>query len=165
MIEWMRIPQFPNYEVNNYGDIRNIKTNRILKQFNRGNDYLAVNLGSGNLRNVHNIVARTFYHNDDESLIVHHIDGNKFNNALTNLALVSYSENNRHALQTGLRRPGSRFGIRKIVIIETGDVFPTLHSCARFINGDARHISDCLKGRRKTHRGYSFKYLEDFDDD
>ena len=55
---------------------------------------------------------------------------------------------------------------RKIPIVaiqkDTGKirVFESQKECARQLNLDPRHISHCLKGRHKTHKGYTFKYIE-----
>lgn len=39
--------------------------------------------------------------------------------------------------------------------------FTTINECAKYINGDPSAIVACCKGKRKTHKGYSFKYKSD----
>ena len=41
---WKDIKDYPNYQVSNLGNVKNIKTNKILKPFNTGNEYLKVAL-------------------------------------------------------------------------------------------------------------------------
>ena len=45
---------------------------------------------------------------------------------------------------------------------DTGKVkiFESQSECARKLNLSQSHILSCLKGRRKTHKGYTFKYIE-----
>ena len=87
----------------------------------------------------------------------------------SNLEWVTKKENCRHAWDNGLVRPSygmqgkknpkaGRHG-RPFMIVETGEIFKTLEECAKEINGNNRHINDCLRGRQRTHRGYHFKYL------
>ena len=42
-LDWQAIEDFPNYEVSNDGDVRNIKTGNILKPFNNGIGYISFN--------------------------------------------------------------------------------------------------------------------------
>lgn len=48
---------------------------------------------------VHRLVADAFLPNPDVLPVVNHIDGNKGNNAVSNLEWVSYSENTNHYYQ------------------------------------------------------------------
>ena len=51
------------------------------------------------------LVAFTFYEEDinNHQLTVNHIDGNRLNNKLENLELISLKENIQHAFRTGLQ--------------------------------------------------------------
>ena len=42
-------------------------------------------------------------------------------------------------------------------------VFESQMECARQLNLDQRNIYHCLKGRQKTHKGYTFKYVEELE--
>lgn len=78
---------------------------------------------------------------EDDSLVINHIDGNKRNNSLHNLELVTSSENAVHAFDTGLRSgmPGESNGSSKLT------------------NDDAREvILMCVKGLTNKHIGSKF---------
>ena len=49
---------------------------------------------------IHRVVAEVFDIGDIEGLCVNHKDGEKSNNAVANLELVTYSENHKHAFKT-----------------------------------------------------------------
>lgn len=49
------------------------------------------------------VIAMVFIPNPDEKATVNHKDGNKLNNAVSNLEWATQSENNQHAYNTGLR--------------------------------------------------------------
>lgn len=52
---------------------------------------------------VHILVAKTFIENPDNKPTVNHKDGNKHNNCVDNLEWATYSQNNKHAIDIGLR--------------------------------------------------------------
>mgnify|MGYP003443476493 CR=1 FL=1 len=58
---------------------------------------------------VHQLVAKAF-HGHPAGCEVNHIDGNKENNAASNLEWITHAENMRHARETGLTASGSRNG-------------------------------------------------------
>lgn len=100
-IVWKTIANHDNYEVNRLGDIRNKKTKKILKPFDDKRGYLRVKLDGKNVK-VHIIVATTFLPNPENKPVVNHKHGNKHDNRASQLEYVTYSENTKHAWQTGL---------------------------------------------------------------
>ena len=157
--EWVKIQDFPKYEVNRHGQIRNAKTNRILKPKN-GHDYPTVTLynheGASD-KKIHRVVAETFHDNTDPSLDVNHKDGCKTNSSADNLEWCTRSENIKHAYNTGLKKPSGPHEIHKVRIVETGEIYESARECARIIGGSQAHISRCLTGERRTHMGYHFE--------
>lgn len=83
------IEEFPNYEINEMGEVRNKKRGNILKWNIKKTGYAQVRLskdGKQYARLVHRLLLMTHkpVENMDE-LQVNHIDENKLNNTLDNL--------------------------------------------------------------------------------
>lgn len=82
-----------NYEVCENGDVRNIKTKRLLKSFKVGK-YLGVHLGAKNKHYIHHLVAQIFLPAPtSDDCVIDHINRNPYDNCATNLRWVSRSEN------------------------------------------------------------------------
>lgn len=157
---WKPVDDYPNYEVSDFGNVRNVKTNRVLKP-TLAKGYQRVVLCKNNECRpftVHKLVVETFDTKDRDNLQVNHIDGNKLNNRLDNLELVTGSENISHAYRTGLKKPPCP-NPRRVQIVETGEIFDTAASCARSIHGSKSHVCECMNGERSTHKGYHFKEI------
>lgn len=97
-----------NYEVSNYGNVRNLKTGRIMKAHKCGNGvgYLQVVLslnGEKKHITIHRLVALAFLPNPYNKREVNHKDGNKRNNLLSNLEWATSRENSVHAVETKLQ--------------------------------------------------------------
>ena len=88
----------PNYEVSDLGQVRNIKTQRILKPWRKGNYHGCNIIGFAKKPKVyiHHVVARTFLPAPTDKCEIDHIDRNRYNNAASNLRWVSSSENQRN---------------------------------------------------------------------
>ncbi len=56
-------------------------------------------------RKVHRLVAEAFIGPIASGLTVNHLDGNKANNDVENLEIVTRAENSQHAMRTGLWYP------------------------------------------------------------
>lgn len=163
MENWKTPINHPNYLVSDCGRVKKKSTSKILVCTDDSRGYPAVTLidcDGQHTKNVHRLVAETFISNNMNKRTVNHIDGNKRNNHISNLEWNTSSENLKHAYLNGLKHRPEIGGSpkRRVMIIETGEVFNSIGECSRFIGGDQAHICNCLSGRYKTHKGYHFKY-------
>lgn len=136
--EWRPIAGFErDYEVSSLGRVRSLTRGvphwRGGQRFIPGRLLLAHNVKGYprvNLRKaeqtrqapVHRLVAEAFLPNPDSHPTVNHKDGNKENAAADNLEWASYSANNTHAFQAGLRsnrgERASRAAISETDVVE-----------------------------------------------
>lgn len=96
---------FQDYSITEDGKLRNDVTGKILKPKIDRYGYLTIgiyNKGIKKYPTIHRLVALTYIPNPENKLQVNHKDGNKLNNAVSNLEWVSNRENIIHALETKL---------------------------------------------------------------
>lgn len=91
------------YSVSACGKVRSDKRGTLMKLSlsrvgNYGGAYLVVNLGRGNKRYVHRLVATAFCENEGQHGYINHIDENKLNNSADNLEWCSNQHNIRHSM-------------------------------------------------------------------
>lgn len=95
MEHWMVIEGHPDYEVSNFGQVRNKKTGRLLEP--RGltsNGSLRVHM-DGKKYYIHRLVANAFM-DIDKTKSIGHVDGDKHNNELSNLKVLGESSTSRY---------------------------------------------------------------------
>lgn len=117
MILWKKINGYPNYEISSDGHVLNIITGKFLKQSDNGKGYLKIELfnnGKGKNLYIHRLVAEAFLLKYQQKCEVNHIDGNKYNNDITNLEWCSRQQNINHAVNNRLHNYGSKIGTSKL---------------------------------------------------
>jgi hypothetical protein len=108
MEEEYRIIGDTTYEVSNFGNVRNILTNHILKPRLHSNGYHRVQLYRKDYY-IHRLVAQSFIPNESNCTDVDHIDGDKTNNHILNLRWCTRSQNARNVGVYKKRSPLSGF--------------------------------------------------------
>ena len=112
MEQWRTISDWPAYEVSDLGRVR--RRGRILAQSwsgTIGKQYLVCGLSDAprqKCARIHCLVAEAFLGGKPKGFDTAHLDGDRSNNALANLAYVTPSENNLHKRQHGTMNCGSR---------------------------------------------------------
>lgn len=107
---WKPLPTLERYEISNFGNVWDNGRSCLLKAHNAGSGYLGVFLntkrGKHQTYGIHRLVLWAFWGTMSTlSRQCNHKDGNKQNNHLSNLELVTPSENVRHAWRIGLCKP------------------------------------------------------------
>ena len=88
MEKYIIINEFDNYAISNLGNIKNVKTGRVLKLCLNPRGYYSYTFYKKGIRKtfrIHRLVALYFIDNPNNLLEVNHIDNNKANNNVENL--------------------------------------------------------------------------------
>ena len=71
---------------------------------------------------IHRLVASAFVPNPKNSPVVNHVDGNKLNNAASNLEWCTYSQNTVHAYNHGMNHRGENHYKSKLSTKQVSDI-------------------------------------------
>lgn len=102
---------------------------------------------------IHRLVWQYFNGPIPKGLQINHIDGNKLNNKLSNLELISQEQNLHHAMDMGLHN----WGRQKIRCIEINIVFNSQTEAAKMLGLHQANIHKVLIGERPHTKGYTFE--------
>lgn len=169
--EWKNIEGYQNYSVSNLGNVRNDRTGRLLKPSKCGGyrSYYQVALYRGTHASrkciqVHRIVAETFIPNPYNFPEVNHIDGNGFNNCVSNLEWIGHKDNLIHAYKVLNKKVaiGDPFA-KKIIRVEDGKIFNSITEAGEACGmKTGANISKCLnRPNQQTAYGYHWKYADE----
>lgn len=172
------IVEFPGYRVDIYGRVYNKFGDELKQTINHGGYCMVMLSRNGYRRNclVHRLVATAFLGGEFKGLEVNHIDCNKQNNFVGNLEWVSKGDNLRHAYSHGLRESylthdDQKMGAyisgdrsrRAVLVLETGETYPSVRSCSNLLGLDASAVSRCCNGLASQHHGYHFRFVDEED--
>ena len=110
--QWVDIPNYQGYyQISNFGNFaRQTKTGRVLRKLNAATQYLSISLkdidGTGQKTiYIHTTVAKLFIGDRPDGMVIRHLDGNRFNNKVSNLAYgfpeQNYQDTVRHGTHKG----------------------------------------------------------------
>ena len=180
-----KIPDYPLYTVDEFGNVFSIVSNRLLKPFRTSSGYYTVQLfnehGHRNFL-VHRLVAEAFIPNPDGLSQVNHKDENKQNNYVGNLEWCNAKYNMRYGTGINRRKKSTKWYHqgheiketmrknaqmnRKAVLLFSKDgtlirTFESITKAAKELSIDGAHISQVCLGKRKSCGGYKFEYVKE----
>lgn len=152
------------YAVSNMGNVKNLRTGKVLNPSIRPDGYKSVLLSRDGKKmsiRVHQLVAQYFLEKEDDKTDINHKNGIKHDNRAENLEWCTKKENMQHAHDNGLMT--SKYANKDILVYdyETSEhlfTFQSVKQCAKFLGLNPSPIFRVLKGRNNHHHGYSFKY-------
>ena len=157
-VAWRPVVGFEGlYEVSSKGDIRNLKTNVVLAKNKMGAGYIKADLwklGTRTQTSAHRVVAEAFLGSAD-GLEVNHINGDKADNRVSNLEIVTKNENESHSRYVlgNLVKPviarnltsGSEFELESVNAARDAGFLPS-------------SVYKCCYGICKQHKGHAFRF-------
>lgn len=181
-MKWTTLLEFPDYEINLLGDVRNKNSKRILSKSLSTKGYYQINI-TNKCRRTHRLLAETFIENPYNLETVNHIDGNKLNNDLSNLEWLSRSDNVKHSREVlelipipysksdkthhlkGKTGNSSNKGIKIKATLLTGEVkvFGSASEAARELFNDeskGKQIRQSIKKNSKSYQQIKFENYE-----
>ena len=175
-MEFRKLPSLNNlYEINEYGVLRNVKTQKVVKGSAEKNGYQRVRienklLGAVIRTSIHQLVAEAFIPNPENKPQVNHKDLNKLNNHVSNLEWSTGSENMKHAYANGIGVECLELyrNSRKKKISNGNITFESISDGATWLcdSGKCKNkasgiagISAVISGKRNTFGGYKWRIV------
>lgn len=158
---WKPVVEFPNdYQISNYGRVKSNDRIKTFKTYNQYGEYYLTRpykgkilkprkIPTGYLRVgieykdyfIHRLVAEAFLGNIS-NLEINHIDGNKTNNIVSNLEIVTRIQNQDHAVLTDLN---TMVGLARKISVN-GVVYDSIGNASRAVGMSATQLTSRANG-------------------
>lgn len=167
------------YEVSDKGRVRSVPRvsshgrhykGKMLKLYiNRRNGYVYVCLSKQNKqkqKRVHIAVMEAFTdyrsHGFNAEAVIDHLDGDKQNNCIENLEIVTQRENDRRQRE----RKEQRYNGCEVIDTDTGQVFKSYTEAAKSIGGgQGEMVARVCRGERSHYKNHHFAKYDDYKND
>lgn len=160
----LKIDNFSNYEIYpKEGKVWSNTTNKFIGSKTRKTGYwnsvLTADDGTIWKAPLHRVIYTACYGQIVDNMEVNHIDENPDNNSIFNLNLLTHNDNinwGNHNVKSAKARSAPVGAFKDNVLQFT---FESVNDAGR--NGYCKsHICNCCNGKRKSHKGYEWRYID-----
>ena len=155
---WKDIKDYEGrYQVSNFGNIKSLKTNKLLKPYKITNGYLQIVLckkGKEEKRLIHILVAEAFIGKRKRGMQINHKDENKTNNNVNNLEWCNAKYNSNYGTRN--KRISTR-----VLCVELNKIYDSIREASKELKIYETSISHCCSNSEhyKTAGGYHWRYV------
>ena len=152
---FLDIPNYEGlYQISNLGNVKNIRTGKLLKNFGVGEGYRGVELYNinhdGKKFYLHRLVAQSFLSNPNNYPQINHKDKDRTNNSVDNLEWCTALYNVEYSHNLSI----IQFNRHGDFICE----WSSIKKASDELRIDPSDICNVCRGRKKSAGGYIFKY-------
>lgn len=166
------IKGYSNYYISTNGDVISKRLNRPISKWVDNVGYYQCVLfkdGKRNHHRIHRLMGQTFLMETKSDIVleVNHIDGDKLNNNIGNLELVTTTENTLHGYNKGLYKTNKRNIGVKVYDKESGliaSIYKSIRSASEDLGLNRKTISAIMFNQKTNNYDYKFEPViqEDF---
>ena len=150
--------------INELGECQNIQLNKNLKILFDKNGYGYYSLKTKDKKHkivkIHRVLAEWLVPNPNNLPMVRHLNDNKLDWRLENLAWGTQQDNESDKLRNFGEYSGVGKNLVKTKCLETGIIYNSACEASRQTKIQRGDICRCCRGERKTAGGYHWKYIK-----